>query len=320
VARPYRILSIDGGGIRGILPATVLGELERRAGKPASQLFDLIAGTSTGGILALALTVPAADGRRPRFAAAELVDLYVKSGHEIFNRTLVDRIRTIDGLSDERYQNKGLKHVLATYFGDARLQSALTDVLVTSYDTKERDPFFFRSSRAHQAGWDWPMAVAAQATSAAPTYFEPVKLDAPDGSRQFSLIDGGVFATNPAMCAIAEAIAGGHSDIVMLSLGTGQHTRKLPWSEVHDWGLVEWARPLVDVIFDGVADTVDFQAKQILGESYRRIQAELRQGASDDLDNATPGNLKALLELADRTVKRESATIDAATAVLTAAG
>jgi patatin-like phospholipase/acyl hydrolase len=193
-------------------------------------------------------------------------------------------------------------------------------VLVTSYDTKERDPFFFRSSRAHQAGWDWPMAIAAQATSAAPTYFEAVKLEAPDGSREFSLIDGGVFATNPAMCAIAEAIAGGRSDIVMLSLGTGQHTRKLPWSEIHDWGLVEWARPLVDVIFDGVADTVDFQAKQILGESYRRIQAELLHGASDNLDDATPENLKALSDLAKRTVKKETATIDAAAAVLTAAG
>jgi len=316
---PLRILSIDGGGIRGILPATVLAALEEEADRPVAELFDLIAGTSTGGILALALTVPAADGSRaPRFSATQLVNLYVEEGPKIFHRSLLDRARTVDGLTDEKYRNDGLRDALQRYLGDASLRDTLVDVLVTAYDTAERSPFFFRTTRADPPGWDWPMASAALATATAPTYFEPVRLVTPDGSREFSLIDGGVFATNPAMCAIAEALATGRGDdVVMLSLGTGQLTRPLPWKKVKDWGLVEWARPVIDVIFDGLADTVDFQAGQILGDRYHRIQTELVAGASDDLDDASERNLKALRKLADDLVRRERGVIKDVAALLT---
>lgn len=310
--QPLRILSIDGGGIRGIVPATVLAALEDEAGRPICELFDLIAGTSTGGILALALTVPAADdATRPRFTAEELVDLYVEEGPKIFDRSLLDRVRTVDGIADEKYRNDGLRDALDRYLGDARLRDTLVDVLVTAYDTAERAPFFFRTTRADPPGWDWPMASAALATATAPTYFEPVRLVTPDGSREFSLIDGGVFATNPAMCALAETLATGRGeDVVMVSLGTGQLTRPLPWAKVKDWGLLQWARPIIDVIFDGVADTVDFQARQILGDRYHRIQAKLVDGASDDLDDASQRNLKALRDLADGLVRNERAKIE----------
>jgi patatin-like phospholipase/acyl hydrolase len=128
-----RILSIDGGGIRGIIPALVLAELERRAGKPVAELFDLIAGTSTGGILACGLTIPG-DGGRPRWHAEELVALYEKEGPHIFDRSLLKRITSLEGIIDERYPNRPLHDVLRRYFGDARLRNALTRVLVPAYE------------------------------------------------------------------------------------------------------------------------------------------------------------------------------------------
>lgn len=303
MAKPVRVLSIDGGGIRGIIPATVLADLELRAGRPVADLFDLVAGTSTGGILALGLTAPG-DGGVPQWRAKDLVDLYVREGPRIFHRSVFDRIRSVEGALDEKYPSDGLVEVLRESFGELRLREAVTDVLVTAYDTVSRTPFFFRSARARgDAAQDWLLSDAGHATSAAPTYFEPVHLEG------FSLIDGGVFAANPAMCALAEVLRVREPhEIQLVSLGTGQLTRPFPWEKVRDWGALEWARPVIDVLLDGQSDTVDFQARQVLEGSYWRIQTELRR-ASDDLDDASEVNLAALQEEADALVAAEAETL-----------
>jgi len=215
VAVPLRVLSIDGGGIRGIIPAKVLADLELRAGRPVAKLFDLVVGTSTGGILALGLTAPG-EGDSPRWAAADLADLYVREGPRIFHRSVYDRIRSVDG---------------------------------------------------------------------------------------------GVFAANPAMCALAEVLRVREPhDVMLVSLGTGQQTRPLPWKKVRNWGALEWARPIIDILLDGQSDTVDFQARQVLEGSYWRIQTELRR-ASDHLDNASEENLRALQEEGDALVASEADTL-----------
>jgi patatin-like phospholipase/acyl hydrolase len=303
VAEPLRVLSIDGGGIRGIIPAKVLADLELRAGWPVAKLFDLVVGTSTGGILALGLTAPG-EGGSARWAAADLADLYVREGPRIFHRSVYDRIRSVDGALDEKYPSDGLVEVLHEFFGELRLREALADVLVTAYDTVSRTPFFFRSSRARaDAAQDWLLRDAAHATAAAPSYFEPVSLDG------FSLVDGGVFAANPAMCALAEVLRVREPhDVMLVSLGTGQQTKPLPWKKVRDWGALEWARPIIDILLDGQSDTVDFQARQVLEGSYWRIQTELRQ-ASDHLDNASEENLRALQEEGDALVASEAETL-----------
>ncbi len=304
MAQPVRVLAIDGGGIRGIIPATVLADLELRAGRPVSQLFDLIAGTSTGGILALALMAPG-DGGGPRFSADDLIDLYVHEGPRIFRRSVFDRIRSVDGALDEKYPSDGLVEVLRERFGDLRLRDALGDVLVTAYDTVARSPFFFRSARARtDSQQDWAMRDAAHATSAAPSYFEPVKL-----AEKLSLIDGGVFSANPAMCALAEVLRVREPhEVLMVSLGTGQQTRPLPWKKVRDWGALEWARPVIDILLDGQGDAVDFQAGQLLEDRYWRIQTEL-QNASDDLDDASEDNLRALQAEGSALAAREAQTL-----------
>ena len=237
MAEPVRILAIDGGGIRGIIPATVLTDLETRTGRAAAELFDLIAGTSTGGILALGLTVPG-EQRRPAHRASDLVELYVREGPNVFHRSIFDRIRSLEGAIDERYPAEGLERVLRSALGEAPLSEALTDVLVTAYDTDRRQPFFFRSSRARgDAASDYPMHVAARATASAPTYFEAARVVNPASGDEYSLVDGGLFAANPAMVGLAEVLrAERERPVILLSLGTGQHTRRYPWKEIKDWG------------------------------------------------------------------------------------
>ncbi len=303
------MLSIDGGGIRGIIPALVLAELERRSGRRVADLFDVIAGASTGGILALALSQRAADGR-PAWEAERLVGLYESEGPRIFARDLVVRIRSVEGIVDEKYSSEGLDRALASYLGDARLPDALTELLITAYETEGRAPFIF--TREH----DVPIRLAARATAAAPTYFEPLQLEV--GGRSLSLIDGGVFATNPAMLAFADVRRREpEAEVVLLSLGTGQLTRPLPFERIKDWGLIEWARPILDVVFDGVADTIDLQLESLMApQRYWRLQTALTE-ASDDLDDASPDNLRALRRHGEGLVRERSEELDAALAALT---
>src|SRR3954453_3997505 len=208
-----KVLAIDGGGIRGLIPALVLAEIETRTERPVSSLFDLVAGTSTGAILACGLT-------RPNPMPAErLAAIYEEEGPQIFDDSLLKEITSLGGVIDERYDARELVRSLQRHLGDSRLGEAVTGILVTAYDLEGRQALVLGRDD------DVSMVDAAHASSAAPTYFEPVQL----GPR--TLIDGGVFAINPAMLAFAEAQ--GQID-VLASLGTGEHTRRLPYDKVKD--------------------------------------------------------------------------------------
>jgi patatin-like phospholipase/acyl hydrolase len=302
-----RVLAIDGGGIRGLIPALVLAELERRAGRRVFELFDLIAGTSTGGILACALCAP------DPLPATEVVKLYEEEGPEIFDRSLFQRIRSADGLLDEKYDDAALDGALDRFLANKRLSESRPDLIVPAYDTALPGPYFFKTENAREdpASHDFPLSVVARATSAAPTYFEPVAA----GER--ALLDGGVFAANPAMSALAEALRrAAPGDVVLLSLGTGERTHRRSFEEIKDWGLARWARPILDVVFDGASDAVHYQLQHVLGtERYWRLQVELTL-ASDDLDDASEDNLAKLRGHAEDLIRRRSGDLDAALARL----
>ena len=308
-----KILSIDGGGIRGIIPAMLLAHIETTAGRPIAQLFDLVAGTSTGGILALGLTIPKT-AATPLHSARQLVDLYEKQGRQIFSRSLWRRFVSCDNLMHEKYSASGIEAVLTGYFGDSRLRDAATDVLVTSYEIGRSFPFFFKSSNARRRpDYDFPARYVARATSAAPTYFAPMKLPSGTNSDYYTLIDGGVFANNPAACALVEARtthpeAG---DFLVVSLGTGALNRSLTYSATKDWGIAKWAVPLLSIVFDGVSSTVDYQLRQLLPDQstdcrrYYRFQTTL-DGQNHSLDNTSSANITALKGLANELIDKEA--------------
>ncbi len=316
MSKRVKILSIDGGGIRGIIPAMILAEIEKRTRKPIADLFDLIAGTSTGGILALGLTVPNRR-QRPQYSAQRLVRLYETEGKRIFHRPVLHTIHSVGGMLQEKYPADGIEKVLASYFKKVRLKHALKEVLITSYDIERRKPYFFKRRKAKKSSrHDFLMGRVARATAAAPTYFEPAKLTQGQGRGYRALIDGGVFANNPALCALVEAAANSpkETDFLVISLGTGVHTRKLPYKKAVDWGLVKWAPSLLSVVFDGVSDAVDYQLKQLLPPNqkgvprYYRFQAELKH-ANDDLDDASRGNIQALKKLARKILREQKGSL-----------
>jgi patatin-like phospholipase/acyl hydrolase len=319
MANPIKILSVDGGGIRGIIAARILQEIETRLRRPLGQVFDLIAGTSTGGIIACGLVKPGVP-----LTAAQLLQLYVGRGAEIFHRSLWRTVTTAGGIADERYPAEPLEQVLKETLGDGKLSDVTgPKLLVTAYAIElpamakvsartdsTRSPFFFKSwnvddpSKPLPAAWDFLLRDVARATSAAPTYFPPAEIYSVAGERT-ALIDGGVVANNPAVCAFAEAMRlWPGRDYVVVSVGTGALERDIPYREAKDWGLVEWARPVLSVLMDGSCDTVTYELNRILGDRHFRFDISLGTrgdptAAYDDMDNTSPENLALLQGRAD---------------------
>jgi len=210
------ILSVDGGGIRGIIPALILAEIEKRARKPISQIFDLMAGTSTGGIVVAGLCKKDDQGD-PQYSANDLVELYREYGSYIFKSSFF-RQSILSWFNCAQYPHKNIESILEEYFGDDTLQNTLSNLLITSYDIHNNYPFFFKSWKEDKNFIK--LKDALRATTAAPTYFAPKYLEVKQEKRV--LVDGGVFANNPAACAYANSKKlFPNEEIVLVSIGTG---------------------------------------------------------------------------------------------------
>jgi uncharacterized protein len=323
MAKFTRILCLDGGGIRGIIPGQVLVNLERllrsKRGDNArlADCFDLVAGTSTGGILTCAYLLPDRDHpKRPKYSAERAVDIYLERGHAIFDRNLWHRVTTAEGHFDEKYAASGLEAALEDYFGETKLSELLRPCLVTAYDIGRRKTHFFTQHDAKNSEKDdFRVREVARATSAAPTYFEAVRVRSLS-EVPYDVIDGGVFANNPALCAYAEARAKlpkcpTASEMVMLSLGTGYALRPYSQEAAKDWGLIGWAGPLIDILMSGVSETVDYQLKQIFDavkcpQQYLRLDADLADhpSSAQDLDNADKANMRRLRDIGQEVAER----------------
>jgi len=303
MSRNRTVLSIDGGGIRGIIPAMVLHHLETATGHPAADLFDLIVGTSTGGILALGLAQP--DPEKPaksRYSARDLADLYANRGSQIFGKNIWRQLRSALGIFDESYSASPLESALADYFDDHVLGDCRCPTIVTAYDLEARSTTFFKSFKSEHA--QILCKSAARATSAAPTFFEPAKLLLQ--GQPTALIDGAVFLNSPVVSAYAEALRLFPGDnITVISLGTGELVKPISGQQAAGWGKIGWMLPVLDCVFDGMSKAADYQMTLFLGERYQRFQIDLEK-ASDELDNATPGNITALFEASSRLIDRES--------------
>ena len=302
---PRRVLSIDGGGIRGIIPAMVVAHIERKLGKPAHEIFDLMVGTSTGGILALGLSRPGAS-RPAQFSARWVVKLYEEQGANIFEYSLWRKLRTVGGILDEAYSHEVLEGILGKYFAGATLGDCKAPTMVTSYDIQNRRTVFLKSWYAdHQLV---RCCDAARATSAAPTYFEPKPLDTGDVASV--LIDGGIFMNSPSVSAYAEARKLFPDEpIAVLSLGTGELTRPIAFGEARTWGSALWVMSLLDCMFDGVSKAADHQMQLFLGERYQRLQTSL-ESASDDMDDASEENIRNLKRTARELINANEAVFE----------
>lgn len=253
--RDFRILSIDGGGIRGILPLAALARLEREylGGNSIANCFDLIAGTSTGGIIALGL----ASG----LTATEILEIYMERGGEVFppHNRLARWLRGAAQYVVNRCDTPALYRLIDEVVGDRCLWESSVRLCIPAAETRHFEPFIFKTPHHPDYRSDWvvPMAHVAKTTSAAPAHFKPVVAE---NGHEF--IDGGVWANNPLMIAVADALACfdiKREQITALSLGCGQTLFEMNGFRRRFGGLLSWA----SLMFE----TMQIQSSNVIGQA-----------------------------------------------------
>lgn len=300
--KTFNILSIDGGGIRGIIPAVILCEVEKRIGRPLASTFELIAGTSTGGIISAGLSTPEKNGKQPKYSAFDILELYTSKGKTIFS----EKRSWISSLWNPLYKVKPLRNLLIEYFGVATLSDVVTDLLITAVDCRKQDQTFFFNSKKVKTGdqknhllWQ-----AARATSAAPTFFEPFSLD------DHHFVDGGVTTNNPAQSAFTHALESGFKpqDIFLLSLGTGRYAPD-PLNPNRYSGKLFWAQNLCHIALSAQEEDChrgllrSFKAG--LFNHYQRMQPDLPEPIP--LDGVSDSEIPMLVETALAYIEEDDA-------------
>lgn len=332
--KKVRILSLDGGGIRGVIPATVIQYVEEYLQKKApgttiADHFDLIAGTSTGGILACIYLTPEKGNRnKAKFNATEALDFYVKEGYGIFNGSKMGNLRRLWGLRNAtQFSPKRIEQLFKSKFGDILISDLRKSCLITTYNMDQKTAFFFTNKEDIQYR-NFFVHDVTRSTSAAPTYFPPAKIKnmAPNagiGGQPKNMInlDGGVFANNPMMCAYAEARNSNFTDrnnnqpsakeMYVLSIGTGGGGFQLKNKRNSgNWNLLNWASAIPNIMMDGSVDTVAFQMKEIFEtveseeDNYLRIDVpeNARKIYASDMSDASDQNIQNLLTAGKKTV------------------
>ncbi|WMV14942.1 hypothetical protein MTR67_008327 [Solanum verrucosum] len=335
------ILSIDGGGIRGIIPGTLLAFLESKLQEldgPNARIadyFDVVAGTSTGGLIATMLTAPNKDNR-PLYAAKNITNFYMDHGPKIFpessRSSFLKRLTNIFG--GPKYDGKYLKTLVRSILGNLTVTQALTQLVIPSFDIKRLQAVVFTTSdaKAHVSK-DALLSDVCLGTSAAPTYFPVHYFETKDSqgkTRTFDLVDGGVAANNPTLVAITqtskEIMLGKLRNanlkpmdckkMLVLSLGTGiaKDEKKYSAAAASTWGVLGWlynngASPLLDVFGDASADIVDVHLSTIFQsleseKNYLRIQDDSLSGEAASMDVATRKNMEALVQIGNDRLKK----------------
>ncbi|GAV78829.1 LOW QUALITY PROTEIN: Patatin domain-containing protein, partial [Cephalotus follicularis] len=347
------VLSIDGGGIRGIIPATILGfleaQLQKLDGEKAriADYFDVIAGTSTGGLVTAMLAAPNEENR-PLFAAKDIKDFYLEHCPKIFpqdSSPFATATKVIKSLKGPKYDGKYLHNVVKEKLGDTLLSQTLTNVVIPTFDIKRLQPVIFSSYQVKKTPLiNAPLSDICIGTSAAPTYLPAHYFETKNssGKVQFNLIDGGVAANNPALVAMNEVtkeVTRQSSDFfsikptdydrfLVLSLGTGsaKTQEKYDANEAAEWGLLGWltsdhSTPLIDVFTESSSDMVDFHLATLFTalhseQNYIRIQDDTLNETTSSVDVATKENLDNLVKVGEELLRKPVSRVNMETGAL----
>lgn len=285
-----RILSIDGGGVKGLIPAVLLQEIESKAGKPINELFDMFAGTSTGGIMSLLLNDP-----NKNYTTKDVIEFYTGDAvKKIFKKRLIRF-----PLDAVKYPCENIESVLKEKFSESLFKDTIKPVLIQAYDTQSGDSKFFYSKEDKSAEFKfWEMA---RATSAAETFFPPFKL------ANMCLIDGGNFANNPSLFALIEAQKQfpDCTNFEIVSLGCGTVSMSTPYEQLKKWNIIDWASNIFGITSDGQSDTVSYSMSRLKSvKSFKRFQITLTPDQAD-MDNVNEDHLKELINITNFAINNQ---------------
>ncbi|CAI9293795.1 unnamed protein product [Lactuca saligna] len=340
------VLSIDGGGIRGLIPAIILdfleNELKRIDGEDAriADYFDVIAGTSTGGLITAMLTAPN-EIKRPLFSAKDIKNFYLQNFPKIFPQDCNLAAKIIKSLTGPLYDGKYLHNSIRKRLQNIRLEDALTNVVIPTFDISTLQPTIFSSYEIKEKPYlNALLSDICIATSATPTYLPPHHFETIDHEGQkheFNLVDGGMAVNNPTVIAIGEIakqLIRKSSDFdesqsldyrrfLVISVGTGERKMKLKYNakEASKWGFFGWwfnvngSTPLLDISTQSSIDMVDNHLSVVfkalgIEQNYLRIQEDGLEGSLSSLDRATNDNLKYLIEVGEDLLKKKVSRVN----------
>jgi len=323
-----RILSIDGGGIRGIIPGMVVAELEDRlralTNNPdthISDYFDFFSGTSTGGILTSILLFPSEkDPKRPKFSAREALNIYLEHGESIFATRKWRRFLSQFGLLSEIYDGQILEKILFDYFGDTKLSQLIKPCIITAYNIELRKNHLFRQQKAisHGDSRDFYLRDVCRATSAAPTFFSVAEIFSLANTR-YVLIDGGLFAHNPSIAALLEVLKTFNTfninDVHILSLGTGITKNAYNYEDFKKKWAISIGPALVDIMTASSSESNDYFLRQLFRsvnrlDNYIRIEPSNLSSIDPAMDAASKSNIQKIVALADKLISENENIID----------
>lgn len=286
-----RVLAIEGEGVRALLPALILSEIEDQIGQPVMASFDLIVGTGFGGVLALGLAAVDEAGAN-RWTASELGEQLTKEAPTLFPRTSWAGVRAVSSRHEPCYAHAPLRAFLERLFQQDRMDTLGTRAMVLAYDIESRAPVPIRGYEGLTG--DVLIRDAARATASTSLYYDPARI--PLGAETRALVSGSIYAANPALCAYSEArrVFPGELDVALISIGAGSSTRAVPFQEALSWDTSSWAIPTLSMALDGSVTSVNHHLELLMtSERYFRVSGPLDR-ASDDPDDASVRNLDAL--------------------------
>lgn len=297
------IISIDGGGIRGIIPAVILKELEKclQKYKPHAKLgdyFDVVAGTSVGSIIAglLAITDPYG---KAKYSANQIAELFITQASQIFNETFTEYVQSASGWNGPMYSSRNLEKLLEDELGNLRISQLKKDIVIPTTNLEDAKVKLFT-----REGDDFYLKDVIRASTAAPTYFAPAFIDYKGHS--YVLVDGGVLMNNPAMAAYAYTEKKGVTNVTLISISCGNGDLNYASKATAGWGKLHWIVPLINLQITGGALTVHdtlMTLFSITGEShYVRMNPKLVH-AKPDMDNTSAENILNLVKDAEDYVK-----------------
>jgi len=323
-----RILSIDGGGIRGIIPGMVVAALEDKLKEHSnnpnahiSDYFDFFSGTSTGGILTSLLLFPSEENPgRPKFSAREALSIYLEHGENIFSTRNWRRFLSKFGLLSEIYDEEVLEKILLDYFGDAKLSQLIKPCIITAYNIELRKNHLFRQQKAisHGDSRDFYLRDVCRATSAAPTFFSVAEIFSLANTR-YVLVDGGLFAHNPSIAALLEVLKTFNtfdiSDVHILSLGTGITKNAYNYEDFKKKWAISIGPALVDIMTASSSESNDYFLRQLFRSvnrlgNYIRIEPNNLSSINPAMDAANKSNIQKIVALADKLISDNEQIID----------
>jgi len=312
--KTVKILSIDGGGIRGYIPALILEELSKliniKSGNGnLASVFDLISGTSSGSLTALGISSPELkEGSnlytdKPRFSITDIVNIYETCRTDIFPERVFEQLGMVQQAFHEKYDSSDFEILLNDLFGQRTMKECLTNMLIVSFDVLGNKPFLITNKD------DFYMKDAARGSSAAPSFFEPALIKSLSTNSEYCLVDGALAANNPAMFAYSEArkLFPKAEKFIIFSLGTGKSTEHYSFEQIKNWGFVEWilpsnGTPLYSIMSKAQNDCVDMQFKNIPEVKYYRINPVLGKN-NMEIDNISFNNMKKLKSTANKIIE-----------------